>query len=200
MNDIRGMPVSCSDSTPLEGFERALRSYQNYVGDPIATIDTVLAEHPDFVLGHVFRSAVLMTAGERRVVAEADRSLRSAESLTGTANDREKGLMRATRQLVNGDWHAACSGYDAVLTEYPRDSLALQTAHLFDFYRGDALNLRNRVARVLPHWDKSVPGYSYLLGMHAFGLEECNQYADAETSGRRALELEPRDGWAVHAV
>ena len=36
--------------------------------------------------------------------------------------------------------------------------------------------------------------------MHAFGLEECNQYADAESAGRRALELEPRDGWAVHAV
>ena len=52
---------------------------------------------------------------------------------------------------------------------------ALQTAHLFDFYRGDALNLRNRVSRVLPHWSESVPGYSYVLGMHAFGLEECNQ-------------------------
>ncbi len=45
-----------------------------------------------------------------------------------------------------------------------------------------------------------MPGYSYVLGMHAFGLEECNQYADAEASGRRALDLEPRDGWAVHAV
>jgi hypothetical protein len=36
-----------------------------------------------------------------------------------------------------------------------------------DFYRGDALNLRNRVSLVLPHWDASVPGYSYVLGMHA---------------------------------
>ncbi len=200
MNDIRSTPVSCSDSTQLDTFERALRSYQNYVGDPIATIDAVLAEHPEFVLGQLFRAGVLMTAGERRVVTEAERSLRSAEALAASANDREKGLMRATRLLVNGEWHAACAAYDAVLTEYPRDIFALQTAHLFDFYRGDALNLRNRVARVLPHWDASVPGYSYLLGMHSFGLEECNQYADAEATGRRALELEPRDGWAVHAV
>ena len=200
MNDIRGMPVSCSDATQLDGFERALRSYQNYIGDPVSTIDAVLSEHDDFVLGHVFRAAVLMTAGERRVLAEADRSLRSAESLAGFANDREKGLLRATRLLVNGEWHAACAAYDAVLAEYPLDVFALQTAHLFDFYRGDALNLRNRVARVLPSWDASVPAYSYVLGMHAFGLEECNQYADAESAGRRALELEPRDGWAVHAV
>jgi hypothetical protein len=36
--------------------------------------------------------------------------------------------------------------------------------------------------------------------MHAFGLEECNQYAEAEGAGRQALALQPRDGWAVHAV
>jgi len=35
--------------------------------------------------------------------------------------------------------------------------------------------------------------------MHAFGLEECNQYPEAEATARRALDLEPRDGWAVHA-
>jgi tetratricopeptide (TPR) repeat protein len=87
-----------------------------------------------------------------------------------------------------------------VLVEYPRDAFVLQSAHLMDFYRGDALNLRNRVSRVLPHWTPGVPGYSYVLGMHAFGLEECNQYLEAETAARRALEIECRDGWAVHAV
>jgi tetratricopeptide (TPR) repeat protein len=78
--------------------------------------------------------------------------------------------------------------------------MAIQSAHLMDFFRGDSLNLRNRVTRVLPHWTPSVPGYSYILGMHAFGLEECNQYPEAEQTGRRALEIQPRDGWAVHAV
>ena len=76
----------------------------------------------------------------------------------------------------------------------------MQTAHLLDFYRGDALNLRNRISRVLPHWSAGVPHYSYILGMHAFGLEECNQYLEAEMTGRKALELQPGDGWAVHAV
>jgi len=36
--------------------------------------------------------------------------------------------------------------------------------------------------------------------MLAFGLEECNQYPEAERTGRRALEIEPKDGWSVHAV
>lgn len=62
------------------------------------------------------------------------------------------------------------------------------------------LNLRNRVTRVLPHWDVDTPGYSYVLGMHAFGLEEMNQYPQAEAEARGALDIEPRDGWAVHAA
>jgi hypothetical protein len=36
--------------------------------------------------------------------------------------------------------------------------------------------------------------------MQAFGLEEMGQYGQAEARGRMAVELEPRDGWAQHAV
>ncbi len=35
--------------------------------------------------------------------------------------------------------------------------------------------------------------------MYAFGLEECNQYGEAEETARPALELDAKDGWAVHA-
>ena len=45
-----------------------------------------------------------------------------------------------------------------------------------------------------------MPGLPRVLGMHAFGLEETGDYARAEAPGRRGVELEPRDGWAQHAV
>jgi tetratricopeptide (TPR) repeat protein len=200
MNDVRGMPVSCSNAAAIDGFETALCSFHSYVGDPVASIDAVLAAHPDFVLGHLLRCAVLMAAGERRLVADAARSLQAARALDPSANDREKGLTAAVGALVDGEWHRACADFEAVLVEYPRDLFALQTAHVFDFYRGDAPNLRNRAARVLPQWNASEPGFAAVLGMHAFGLEECNQYADAETAGRAALDLDRHDAWAVHAV
>lgn len=133
-----------------------------------------------------------MTFMERRFAEQARISVASAEALLPRANAREQALVMAARRLVDGDWDGACAALDRVLVDHPRDAFAVQSAHLLDFYRGDALNLRNRISRVLPSWGPSVPGYSYILGMHAFGLEECNQYPEAEESGRRALELQPK--------
>jgi tetratricopeptide (TPR) repeat protein len=198
--DARGVPVSCADARALDLYERALLQYQSYVGDPVATIDEALRHAPDFALGHVFRAIVLMTLGERRFVEDARTNVGAAETIAARATPREQGLITAARHLADGDWDGACVAFDRVLVDSPRDAFAIQSAHLMDFYRGDALNLRNRISRVLPHWSPSVPGYSYILGMHAFGLEECNQYPQAEETARRALALQPKDGWAVHAV
>jgi tetratricopeptide (TPR) repeat protein len=66
--------------------------------------------------------------------------------------------------------------------------------------RGDLRNLRRRVARVLGDWHAQVPGYHAVLAMYAFGLEEAGAYARAEDTARRALELNPWDVRAHHAV
>ena len=104
------------------------------------------------------------------------------------------------RALVASRWHEAGRALEDVALAHPRDLLALQVGHQIDFFTGRSRMLRDRIARALPHWDAQVPGYHALLGMHAFGLEECGDYAHAEARGRRAVELERRDGWAWHAV
>jgi hypothetical protein len=192
--------MTASDGSSVERFERALWQFQTYFGDPIATVEAALQTDPELVLGHVLRAAVLPALAERRFQDQVRASVVAAEALLPRPNDRERALVASMRLIVDGDWDSGCRALDHVLVDNPRDALALQTAHLFDFYRGDALNLRNRVARVLPAWSPSVPGYSYVLGRYAFGLEESNQYQAAEATGRRALELEPKDPWAVHAV
>jgi tetratricopeptide (TPR) repeat protein len=196
------MNVPMSSATPqaTAAYEKALSQFQSYVGDPVATLDAALAEAPDFVSGHLFKALALFTTSEKQFLPAVETSLGEATRRATRANERERALMAAIRRLLDGQWDAASRQLDRVLAAHPRDAMTLQAAHLIDFFRGDALNLRNRISRVLPHWNESVPGYSYVLGMHAFGLEEMNQYAEAEATGRRALALEPRDAWAVHAV
>ncbi len=199
-HDLRGVPMTGADSFALARYETALEQFQGYVGDPIATIDEALQDAPAFVSGHLLKGLVLFTLAERRFVPMVTNALDAARRHAAQANDRERGLIRATELLVEGRWHEGCRTIDRVLAENPRDVLALQAGHLMDFFRGDVLNLRNRVSRVLPHWSEATPGYSYVLGMHAFGLEEMNQCADAEKTALRALSLQPKDGWAVHAA
>jgi hypothetical protein len=198
--DLRGVPVTGADSFALERYETALRQFQSYTGDPIATIDEAVAAAPAFVAGHLFKALALYTLSERKFASMAADALAAARAHAAHANRREVGLMKATQLLLDGSWHRASQALDRVLVEQPRDAFAVQVAHLMDFFRGDAQNLRNRISRVLPHWDESVPGFSYVLGMHAFGLEEMNQYPEAEATALRALSIEPKDGWAVHAA
>ena len=198
--DSRGVAVTGADAFALARYDRALEQFQSYVGDPLATIEEAIDAAPSFVAGRLLKALVLYTLAERKFVPMASAALEAAREHLAGANERERALAAATGLLVDGRWDAGCAAIDRVLASEPRDALALQAAHLMDFYRGDALNLRNRISRVMPHWNASVPGYSYVLGMHAFGLEEMNQYAEAEATALQALSMQPKDGWAVHAA
>jgi tetratricopeptide (TPR) repeat protein len=199
-HDLRGVPVTGANAFALERYETALGQFQTYVGDPVTTIDEGLQAAPAFVAGHMLKAIAVYALAERRFLPAVIETIAEARQHARDANDRELGLMAATELLAEGRWDDACRAIDGVLAGHGRDALALQAGHLMDVYRGDALNLRNRISRVLPQWDASVPGYSYVLGMHAFGLEEMNQYAEAEATALRALSIQPRDGWAVHAA
>jgi tetratricopeptide (TPR) repeat protein len=199
-HDARGIPVSSGSAEAIALYESAIGQLQSFVGDPIATIDRALVASPEFVAGHAFKALALATFSERQFAPAIADAVALARRHGAKANARERGLVAAAQHLSNGTWNDACVALDAVLVDHPRDALALQVAHLMDFYRGDALNLRNRVARVLPHWGHEVPGYSYVLGMYAFGLEEMNQYEEAEETARAALAIQRRDSWAVHAA
>lgn len=197
-HDMRGVPVTAGDDRSLEHYETALRQLASYEGDPVATLDAAIAADPLFITGHLARALALLMIGERKVLPAVATALTAADRPEAGARDRL--LSCAIQELAAGEWHSACRTIDRVLVDYPCDLLALQAGHVFDFYRGDALNLRNRVTRVLPHWRASMPGLGFVLGMQAFGFEEMNQYPRAEATARRALALEPRDAWAIHAV
>ncbi|MEG9883503.1 MAG: hypothetical protein V6Z86_02595 [Hyphomicrobiales bacterium] len=98
------------------------------------------------------------------------------------------------------DLAAAAAAYDVLLLDHPHDIVALKLAQYLHFYLGAAEGMRGSVARPFYAWDETVPGYGFVLGLKAFALEECGDYAAAETAGREAVERNPADLWAAHAV
>lgn len=198
--DIRGAPLSYAHPDAVEGLERALEMTLAFRGDAVAAIDRVLADHPDFVMGWLFKAGWLTQAMETRIYGEMVAALREAEARVATANDRERGHLAAIRAWVRGDFFGAVQEWEKVLVAWPLDLLALELVHLTDVLLGDVAGQRDVVARVFNLWDEGVPGYEFVLGFYAFGLEENRDFALAEEMGRQALCLRPDHPYAVHAV
>ncbi len=200
LHDHRGLAVSTSNRASLDRYEQALDLTASYFVDPLATINEALETDPTFAAGHCLRAALALMSSERGALPILEQSVTAIEALGGRANERERMHAAAARAWLEGDFARSLRLYGDIVVEYPRDLLAVQVAHVGDFLLGQSTLLRDRMAQVLPHWSDDVPGYGYVLGMYAFGLEETANYAGAEATGRRALELNPRDPWAVHAV
>ena len=197
-SDHRGQFVTGASDKALDRFEDALVVVQRYVGDPFAPLDEALADSPDFAMAHALKAYLFLCGSEAAGVGRAQEIIPALRKTAKT--DREKLHLVAIESYATGDFEGATERLEDILIAHPRDVVALQQAHLLDFYRGDARNLRDRVARVRHAWSGTLPGYHAVLAMHAFGLEECGDYARAEEIGRAAIDLEPRDTWAQHAV
>jgi hypothetical protein len=199
--DDRGLPSGSSSEAARTAVESALWRMMAFYDTPLADLDAAIAADPAWPLPHAMKAGFLYSLTEAPLEAEAAQHLMRAVALTGVSTPpRERAHVDALNLVQQGRWAAACRVWDLLLIEHPRDALALQWAQLWDFYRGDSAALRGRPARALPQWDEDDPLYAHVLALWAFGLEENHCLEAAEEAGRRALAIDARVPWAVHAV
>jgi tetratricopeptide (TPR) repeat protein len=200
--DRRGLPVTATSADAAQRYDRVMDGYLAFSRDTGAYLKEALAADPAMPLalctrGYFFK--LFSTPAFEQRAAQSQKAAADAASKAG-ASPRERAHIAALGAWCAGDFEPTTSILEDVLLEYPRDILAHKIAHFLYFYLGEAERMRDSVARTLHAWDETVPGHGYVLGMHAFGLEECGQYRAAELEGRRAVETNPGDVWAVHAV
>ena len=201
LSDCHGLATTTSSRKAMDIYDKAVHQMQCHRGDPVETIDEALIEDPNFVMGHCLRAYTCTTMADAAGSEQLSRCLANArEAAENFANDRERLHISALETWLQGDISGLSDRLNDILIRYPVDYVALQKGHITDFHLGAAASLRDRVARVLPQYDFDMPGYGYALGMYAFGLEECNEYQKAEQIGRRAVEANSDDVWAIHAV
>ncbi|HEX6723478.1 MAG TPA: tetratricopeptide repeat protein, partial [Burkholderiaceae bacterium] len=195
LKDARGNLLGTDSAAARDAAESALWRMMSFYDAPLDDLDRALAHDPHWSLPHVMKAGFLLSLTEPSMVPEARSHLERGMALLPAAPTRERVHAEATQRVADGRWHDACALWDEWLLDHPRDALALQWAHLWDFYRGDAIQLRARPARALPEWGESDPLYPHVLALHAFGLEENNLQAQAEEAGRRVMALDARSPW-----
>jgi hypothetical protein len=196
--DAQGLSLSGANGAALDHYERAADLLRCLSGDPVAAIDAAIDQAPGMPMAQVLKAWMFLLGTEPAALPDARALADTAQSLGGT--ERERAHAQATALAARGRWQDAGLVLEDIGVQWPTDTVALQAGHQVDFLRGDSRMLRDRIARALPHWPHDMPGYHAVLGMHAFGLEECGHYALAERQGRRAVALQARDAWAWHAV
>jgi tetratricopeptide (TPR) repeat protein len=196
--DRWGVPVRAGRAKAVALLDEAIEDLAALAGNPIARAEGAVAADEGLVLGHIYRAYLALYGTTPEGVAAAAEILKTLDE--AVMGEREAHHMRAARSWAEGDWEAATRSLERALLCHPRDLLALKVAQDLYFFLGNRLELRDVAARVLPAWPKDRPGWGYVQGIYAFGLEENADYRQAESRARAALDHNRRDVWSVHAL
>jgi len=200
--DCRGLETTAANADAVAAYDRTIRAYLAFARDTGEQLKAVFRADPDMAMAHCLKGYFFLLFTNPLLDAKVDQALDAARKSAAArpVTPREAQHIEALAAWRVGDLRRATDLWEAILIEHPRDMLAVKLGHFTHFYLGDSAELRDSVLRILPMWDERTPDYGFLLAMEAFGREEAGDYAAAEKAGRRAVEMEPRDIWGVHAV
>ena len=200
--DVRGLELTAASSESVRRLDAAIASYLGARSDTRALVDAVIENDPDFPFAHCFDGYLRMLSSTRQGTELARRALARARmaAFVNAPTHREARHIDALDAWSRGDMRDAAAEWVAITVDDPLDLVAIKVSQFVLSYLGESQGMRDLVATVLASWDSGLPGYGYLLGCYAYGLEEAGDYVAAEQLGRRAVDLNPSDIWAAHAV
>lgn len=203
------LPLSTSSNEASKLYDAILTQYVKWRNDETlggieGCISALHKADPNFVMGHVISTGLelVATTSSPRLDERLSSAVRRTVELAGSQDisPREKLHVKAVELFSHGNFPKACEVWEDILLDHPTDMLALKFAHDAYFYMGAQTQMRDSVARVLPHWKPHMPLFSYLKGQYSFGLLETRFYDQALKVAMEGLSLTPEDAWAVHSV
>lgn len=166
-------------------------------------LTAALGHDEDLVAAHALKGlgSVLLAKSENfksgaALAVKARGSLRARDG--GTPG--EAALVDALTLAASGHLRKAATRLEEHAALHPGDLLAIKLSNALRFMCGDRHRMTATTGAALGASNPDRDGHGFLLGLHAFGLEECGHFVEAERFGRRAVEAEPDDSWGIHAV
>jgi len=192
--DVLGNAVSTADSRALQGINAFILGYLGY---DLRLVDILgVADQSDDCLANTYAGLLWMLSETGDIPAEALRYRDRASASFDRALPREKLLFSVLEASIAEDPDRIIALTDTILIEWPRDLVTLKLRQYHDFIRG---RFTDMLAIALKSED-AAGDIAALHGMLAFGFEQCHDLTAAERSARRALEMDPSEPWAQHAL
>ncbi|HET7874851.1 MAG TPA: hypothetical protein VFN71_04945 [Methylomirabilota bacterium] len=193
MRDDHGLTVSTVAPAALECYQRGAQGLLGWDRNALDHFRAALGHDPGLALAHAGAGVCLFLEErfeEAQVAAEAARRAVAGQS------EREQSHVEALALLVTSapaETERAMRGH---LATWPEDRLIVQRLYFVWFWQGrfpEMLTLTSALTR----W---APGDSFMLGLHAFALEQAGRCDEAVRVAQAAISANPRDAWAIHAL
>ena len=195
--DANGNPIS-GDRATIDRYDRAIDRLLRFDPEAVDVATELAGDHSPAPMAHALIAYLHLMSTDAADLATARDAHEALAASNGNA--REEAHAAAIGAWLAGDWTGAARRLDDLLICWPADMLALMLGHQLDFFLGDAQSLRDRPIRSLRELGHDHPHAPFVGGMAAFGLEEAGHYGHALDMGLAAVEANPDDVWAVHAV
>ncbi|WP_417598160.1 tetratricopeptide repeat protein [Pararhodobacter oceanensis] len=188
-----GNPISDRDPQVIAGLNDFIQGFLAYQTQAVTLLGFV-DDHPESCLTNTYAGFLWMfleaPEAPEKAAPYRDRALAAA----GTPRERANAQVLAA--WVAGDIPLTIRLCEEIARAYPSDLVAIKLAQYHLFNLGDAAGMLRLALHALPEGDTAP----YVHGMIAFGYEQCHLMQEAEAAARRALQIEPSDPWAHHAL
>ena len=166
------LPMSTTSNEACKLYDVSLSQLTGYYENSdfngfAVSLQTMIDSDPSFILGHCLKIGAQVLGSDRNLnnksFVEANLVLKNNPSELPITR-REKMHVRAVQLLQQGALTEACDFYEQILLENPTDMMAIKFSQSCYFYRGESLQMRDSIARVMPFWKESTPLSNYLHG------------------------------------
>lgn len=200
--DVFGQQTSLTTPQAQNSWDATLLAFMAHGAATPTHLGETFAAEPDFALGHAVKGMFYLLLGRSELIETARDALAQAKASVAQTpvTAREMHFVDALDVWMAGSPSKAVGHMEQVLVKNPTDTLAMKLSHAIRFVLGDGTGMRRSVERVLPHYDTDHAGRGYLLGCHAFTLEEAGEYGAAEQAALKGLRVSADDAWGLHAV
>lgn len=200
--DICNASVSLQSAEALTSWNAMIRAFLAHGTATPQHLGATLGADPDFAMAHAARGLFSLMLGRAEMWAVAEGALVAAKTARAArpVSGREACWIDALEAWLAMHPTGAIAALEKALQDQPQDTLSAKASQAIRFILGDAAGMRRSIERVLPAHGPDHPLCGYVLGCHAFALEETGEYARAEHTGRAGLTYAPDDAWGLHAV
>ncbi len=199
LSDNHALALSTDVPEAAAAFNRTMEGFLKYRTDTPQHLKQVFSADPEFGFAHCLQGYFGMLGFKEALVPRAADAAGKARRFSASATPRERAHVDALDAWIAGNLDRMLAIWEGILADHPHDVLAFRLAHFNAFWLGRPREMRASVDRIMPRWSPDLPGYGTILACRCFAYEEAGNYS-AEADGRKAVEIDPADLWATHAV